>query len=37
MTQDESLWRRLDLGLVTVPAGVVGQVSYLLNILSESM
>ena len=27
VTQDESLWRRLDLGLVTVPAGVVGQVS----------
>lgn len=26
VTQDESLWRRLDLGLVTVPAGVVGQV-----------
>ena len=27
LSQDESLWRRLDLGLATVPAGVVGQVS----------
>ena len=27
MTHDESLWRRLDLGLSSVPAGVVGQVS----------
>lgn len=26
VTQDESLWRRLDLGVVTVPAGVIGQV-----------
>merc|ERR1719412_976321 len=25
LSQDESLWRRLDLGLATVPAGVVGQ------------
>lgn len=26
MTHDETLWRRLDLGLSSVPAGVVGQV-----------
>jgi len=26
LSTDESLWRRLDLGLITVPAGVVGQV-----------
>ena len=26
LTQDESLWRRLDRGLTTVPAGVIGQV-----------
>ena len=26
ITQDESLWRRLDLGMRTVSSGVVGQV-----------
>lgn len=26
VTQDESLWRRLDLGVATVPPGVAGQV-----------
>ena len=26
VTQDESLWRRLDLGLSTVPPGVAGQI-----------
>ena len=32
LSQDESLWRRLDLGLATVPAGVVGQVSTVRHI-----
>ena len=31
ITQDESLWRRLDLGLRTVPPGVVGQVILIIN------